>query len=207
MDDSPDHIILGCNELNRAIEWSFLQTGVRAAFGGVHPGLGTHNALLALGPRCYLELIAPDPGQSALRWFKSLPRHSEPRLIGWAARTNDIAALSKRLGGAGVAHEAPRAASRTRRDGGTLSWEFLPLSDDRQGLLPFFIQWGAKSIHPAEDSPAGCSLDRFEIVTPDQQELLHTLQLLGIKVAVAFGAAPGLRARIIGKNGPIELTS
>ena len=37
--------------------------GVAASVGGTHPGQGTHNALVDLGPGQYLELMAPDPDQ------------------------------------------------------------------------------------------------------------------------------------------------
>src|SRR5437879_9586587 len=85
-----DHILLGCSDLDRGIAFVEEHTGVRAAFGGVHPGRGTQNALLSLGTRRYLEIIAPDPHQniSDERPIK-LQKLTEPRLVGSAAHSGD----------------------------------------------------------------------------------------------------------------------
>src|SRR5207244_9033260 len=88
-----DHILLGSNDLDRGIAFVEQHTGVRAAFGGVHPGRGTQNALLSLaastaqGPGRYLEIIAPDPNQSGgtSPLLDKLKHLTEPRLVGWAA--------------------------------------------------------------------------------------------------------------------------
>ena len=66
--------------------------------------MGTHNSLLKLGERCYLELIAIDPEAAAParpRWF-DLDRPAmrallaqQPRLIHWVARTDDIEAARR----------------------------------------------------------------------------------------------------------------
>ena len=49
-----DHVLLGCNDLDRGIAFVEEHTRVRAAFGGVHPGRGTQNALLSLGERRWM---------------------------------------------------------------------------------------------------------------------------------------------------------
>src|ERR1700730_9140810 len=90
-----DHILLGCSDLDACMAYVEGRTGVRAAFGGVHPGRGTRNALLSLGERHYLELIAPDPQQNSVESFAArqwnlLKELKAPRLIGWAAHPGDL---------------------------------------------------------------------------------------------------------------------
>jgi hypothetical protein len=86
-----DHLIYAVPSLPAAMADVAERFGVRAQAGGRHIGLGTHNALLALGPRTYLEIIAPDPEQ---------PEPSMPRpfgvdgvtgggLAGWALGCDD----------------------------------------------------------------------------------------------------------------------
>lgn len=62
-----DHIILGCNDLDAGIRFVQERIGVRAAPGGVHPDRGTANALLSLGDRHYLEIMAPDRTQKTFK--------------------------------------------------------------------------------------------------------------------------------------------
>ncbi|MCI0524742.1 MAG: VOC family protein, partial [Acidobacteria bacterium] len=82
-----DHLILGAADLDQAIAWLEKTTGVKAAIGGVHPGRGTRNALVSLGGRQYLEILAPDPNQQVTALPYNLKSVSTPRLIAWAAVT------------------------------------------------------------------------------------------------------------------------
>src|SRR5262245_53875388 len=87
-----DHLIYGARDLRAAVDEFDARFGVRAQLGGKHGGLGTHNALLALGPRTYLELIAPDPGQAAPAQPRpfGLDDMAQPGLVGWAVACDDI---------------------------------------------------------------------------------------------------------------------
>jgi hypothetical protein len=202
-----DHIILGIHDLDRGIAWMDERTGVRAVFGGVHPGRGTRNALLSLGPRRYLEILAPDPQQSSQSWYKELGTLREPRLIGWAVHTESVAAVAKKALAAGIAIDEPTDGSRARPDGKTLRWKTFRLKDDRGGLLPFFIEWGQESAHPSADAPAGCTLARFLLQSPAPRELTKVCQRLGVDVAVERGGKSLLRARISSSKGHVELMS
>jgi hypothetical protein len=213
-----DHILLGCSDLVRGIDFVEKHIGVQAAFGGVHPGRGTRNALLSLGEKHYLEIIAPDPKQqtpdvapmvlrSAAHLLSRLESLTTPRLVSWAAHPGDLNQFATRLRNANLAFDGPNPGSRKRPDGQLLQWKTLNLKDDRDGLLPFFIEWGAGTIHPSVDAPAGCKIARFELATPDPETLEETTRLLGLDVEIVRGATAHLRATLAGPNGEISLSS
>jgi hypothetical protein len=202
-----DHLILGCSDLDRGIALVEENTGVRAAIGGVHPGRGTRNALLSLGQRRYLEIIAPDPAQSEIVHYPQLRSMFDPRLIGWAVHPPDIAAIAKQLRENKIAFTGPDDGSRKRPDGRVLTWKTVNLADDRHGLLPFFIEWTADTIHPSTDAPKGCTLDYFEVMSIDPDELASTVKRIGLDVAVEHSDKTRLRALITGPKGDLGLTT
>jgi hypothetical protein len=202
-----DHILLGCNDLDRGIVFVEERSGVRAAFGGVHPGRGTQNALLSLGERRYLEIIAPDPAQPEVADTYGLRRLTAPRLVHWAAHLGDLDSFAKKLREAGLPFKGPTPGSRKRSDGRVLSWKTLNLADDRDGLLPFFIGWSPDSLHPSADSPKGCSLVRFEAFAPDPENLSRITATLGLELPIAKADRPQLRATISGPKGQFSVAS
>jgi len=202
-----DHIILGIDDLDRGIAWVEERTGVRAIFGGVHPGRGTRNALLALGPGSYLEIIAPDPAQSSLAWFTQIRGLTEPKLLTWAVHTSDLTALADTVVAAGFPIDGPHDGARSRPDGKVLSWRLFHLRDDRAGLLPFFIEWSRDSVHPALDAPPGCRIKKFHLQSPDAEELARVCRTLAVEVGVEPGEKPRMLARIASPRGEVELTS
>lgn len=202
-----DHILIGIDDLARGIDWVEHQTGVRAELGGVHPGRGTRNALLALGADCYLEIIAPDPDQSLPAWFPQILSLKEPRLIAWAVHTSNLTALAQRAAEAGFPIDGAHDGARSRPDGKILSWRLFHLRDDRGGLLPFFIEWNRASVHPAQDAPLGCALEEFQLQSPQPDELTHSCRSLDVDVMVKAGKRSLIRAVIAGPKGRVELTS
>jgi len=202
-----DHIILGCNDLDLGMELVEQNTGVRPTIGGVHPGRGTRNALLSLGERRYLEIIAPDPAQQKIVHFPQIREMKEPRLIGWAVHPPDIAATAKLLRDNQIAFSGPDDGSRKRPDGLVLNWKTINLADDRHGILPFFIEWSADSVHPSKDAPKGCHLDCFTVMAVDPAELSKVFQQIGVEASVERSDRDRLRAHITGPKGELGLST
>jgi hypothetical protein len=201
-----DHILLGSSDLEQGMAFVEQHTGVRAAFGGVHPGRGTQNALLSLGERRYLEIIAPDPKQSGVEQYSVVTQLKEPRLIGWAAHRDDLEKFAGQLRKEGIEFEGPQAGSRQRPDGKVLHWKALRLKDDHGGLLPFFIEWSPESIHPSVDAPKGCTLTRFEATTPEAKDLRYAVSRLQLDLHVRTLDHPSLLASMSSPKGQFSLS-
>jgi Glyoxalase-like domain len=217
-DEAPsmlDHILLGCSDLDHGIAFVEKQTIIPPAFGGVHPGRGTCNAVLSLGeprgeelnPRRYLEIIAPDPDQHGVPDHYGLLKLTEPRLVGWAAHPGDLDQFAARLRNSNIAFDGPNPGSRKRPDGRLLQWKTLNLKDDLGGLLPFFIEWSADTSHPSVDAPRGCHLARFELLTPDPEKLGSAAAAMGLGVEIQKGKKAQLRATISCAGRQLVLTS
>jgi catechol 2,3-dioxygenase-like lactoylglutathione lyase family enzyme len=202
-----DHIILGVSDLDRGIDFVEQRSGVRGVIGGVHPGRGTRNALVSLGGRRYLEIMAPDPQQPAELETRGLRKLTEPRIVGWAVHPVDAQALARKLTEQGVAFTGPDSGSRKRPDGRVLNWKTLTLKDDFSGLLPFFIEWSADSLHPSEDSPKGCRLIRFIAHTPKPEELVPLTLKIGLDLPVNKDGVSQLRATIASAKGEFLIAS
>jgi len=204
-----DHLLLGTADLDRGIAWVERRTGVKAVIGGNHPGVGTQNALISLGGRQYLEIIAPDPAQTGYNFPIDVRTLTEPRLITWAAVTADISAVAKNACEAGHHIFGPRDGSRARPDGKVLKWKILGVLNTLglQGVepIPFFIEWSADSLHPSQDSPTGCELQSFEIEHPDPASVIDALKELGIEAKVKPARNVKLSATLKTPKGEVEL--
>ena len=96
-----DHLAVVARSLEEGCAWVEARLGAgRLRPGGRHPRYGTHNALMALGKGCYLEVIAPDPGAPAPgrpRWFALDHVAGPPRLANWILRVEGIEAAREAL--------------------------------------------------------------------------------------------------------------
>lgn len=175
-----DHFVVGIPELQKGIDEFFKAAGVKPVLGGKHPFFGTHNALVSLGYRLYLEILAPLPGLDTGIYAKL----NKLTPLSWAVSTDSIEDLKEKLKKQGFESTDIIPGFRTTPDGSKLEWSALMILKPAIKGVPFFIQWKGKSIHPSKNSPPGCKLKTFEILTPTARELKRLLAVLSIRLKV-----------------------
>ena len=202
-----DHLVYSAPDLQRGIAQVEGMLGVRATPGGQHPGRGTRNALIALGPATYLEIIGPDPEQpapQAPRVFR-IDELQAPQLVTWAAKANNLEQLAREAERHGITLGEVSAGSRQRPDGVRLAWRYTnPRTVLADGLMPFFIDWG-QTPHPAQGAAPGATLVALRVEHPEPERVQTLLARLGIALPVTEGIRPALIATIDGPRGRVEL--
>ena len=200
-----DHLVYAVADLNAGIDWFEQQTGIRPAMGGAHVGLGTHNALVSFG-ECYLEIIAPDPGQPD----PEMPRPfgiddlDDPGLVGFAVRPADdetIEDLVDRCFDAGYYPGPINDMSRQAPNGDLLAWVLTFTSSP---TLPFIIEWGDTPL-PSTTQPGGVELESFAVHHPLPFSVMGPLAALGLDIVVVAASRAALTATITGPGGSAEL--
>ncbi|MGB1251472.1 MAG: VOC family protein [Candidatus Promineifilaceae bacterium] len=209
-----DHLIYAAPELDAAIDEIEALLGIRPIFGGQHTGRGTHNALLSLGGRSYLEVIAPDPTQSEPPVPRSFGLNSPPkqgRLVTWASPSENLHAQVEQARAAGYDAGTIVDGGRLTSDGVQLNWRSAKRPEVSQGqplvgggLIPFLIEWG-NTPHPALSSPQGCELIRFSAEHPNPDSIATMFTALNVPISVTQGNQPQLIAIINTPNGQVEL--
>ena len=202
-----DHLLYVTPDVDRTVDDLEQVFGVRAVPGGRHAAWSTRNALLALGPRSYLEIFGPDEG--ALEPPQPRPFGLDDleaaRLATWVAARGDLDRFVHEAERHKVDLGAVEARSRQRPDGTTLSWRMTdPRKSRADGIVPFFIDWG-DAPHPAADAPGGVTLLGLRAEHPLAREVEGMLAKLDLALPVTTGEAPALIARLATPRGVIEL--
>jgi hypothetical protein len=203
-----DHLVVAAATLEQGEAYLEQRLGVRPQRGGKHALMGTHNSLIGLGAKRYIEVIAIDPEASpplGQRWFAlDTPalQSTLPRLIHWVARTHDIDTARRSLG---VDPGAVQAMTR-----GGFEWRITVPADGSLpagGVLPTLIQWSDHR-HPADALPdSRLRLLALAGAHPHAGVIRSALAALalGETIKVTYGAQPRMVAMLQTPRGPVTL--
>ncbi|MGI9607503.1 MAG: VOC family protein [Acidimicrobiales bacterium] len=211
MDDySPiDHLVIAGPNLAELRAWWIQSAGLPPTVGGSHTGRGTRNELVGIDSSTYIELIGPDPDQ---------PEPGVPRSFGiddltgrcfsrFALAVDDLERVATTLTDHGFAAGPIVDMERSRPDGVRLTWRLcVPPDEELAGVMPFFIQWGADTPHPATDLPPACSISGLDLSHPDGLAIAHAVEAAtGARLDVTVGEA-SLAATLHVAETDIDLT-
>jgi len=192
-----DHIIVGTSDLVAAVTEIERITGVRPVLGGTHPGHGTRNALMSIGPMTYLELLAPNPDAPiASKEIASLKALRRMTPIGWAVSSVHLPSVPNEPHSSNLSVTKPEPGSRLLPDGSVLHWSTFRYAEPASPNAPFFIQWNNISLHPSRTSPKGCRLLSLHIGDPRAADLRSALDPLKLPVEIERANAHAIRLRI-----------
>lgn len=204
----PDHLVVACADLEQGSAWAVEALGVEPQPGGQHATMGTHNRVLKLGPRVYLELLAIDPQATPPahpRWFAlddptvQARAARSPFLLTWVASTTDIVEAVTRVPALGE----PRAFTRN-----AYAWRLTVAEEGALpfgGVLPAAIEW--RGAHPCDAlEQRGCALIELRLSHPAATSVLPLFRELRIAGPVQLKPGPkSLVALLRTPRGEVEL--
>ena len=204
-----DHLVVAADTLEEGEDFLEARFGVRPRRGGKHVAMGTHNSLMRLGPREYIEVIAIDPDGAKPdrpRWF-DLDRpfmrallQQQPRLVHWAARVDDIDAA---VAACPVDLGTPQSMTRAG-----LHWRITIPGDGQRpgaGVAPALIQWGDEH-HPGDSLPdTGVRVAAIAAAHPEPDKMRAAMAALGLAetIKITYDAAPRLAAMLRSPRGTV----
>ena len=181
--------------------------GTRPVIGGRHPDFGTHNALLSLGPKTYLEIIAPDPDapEPDRGRLLGVSDKQQSRLATWVLRSEPIQKMVDVAAAAGLELGKIETGSRQAPDGTLLNWQLSdPYAMLFDGAVPFLIDWG-NTPHPASSAPQAGELVGLLIEHSEPAAVSNSLSILGADINVKDAKAFSMRATIRTGQGLVNL--
>ena len=161
-----DHILYAVSDLESGASRFEEDLGLESIRGGPHPGWGTANWIVPLGPD-YLELVGVvDRAAAEASPFGRMVLEAGDGLVAWSVATEDLDHVAQRLG-----LQIVRGA-RKRPDGVRLTWRAAGIPDAMRsaGALPFFIQWeGPGELHPGGDHTLPAGIQWVEVAAGEEQ--------------------------------------
>ena len=199
-----DHIVFCVADLDEAIDHIKSLLGIRPVFGGYHKNKGTKNALLNLGNKCYLELLAIDDTNTDFkgdRWM-GIDMLDGPKITRWSLKSNDLEKDSDILSQKSQNLSQIIEGSRETSSGKLLSWSMIaPYHSPEIEVLPFMTDWSKSDIHPADSLEEGCKLNKVYLFHPKPEEVMPFLSQLGVDIVVKEGDEMKIEIEIMSPNG------
>ncbi len=205
-----DHIVWGVPDTDAALETLHELTGVQPSVGRMptDESYPTRSASIGLGGGAFFEVYGPNPNyRGAPHAFHTLLTSlTEPRLLTWFARVNDLPAVSTALGRLGhtvapMMDQWARTTAPSFRNAQFSDYTFEP-------AVPRLIEWNDRmGMH--DNLVPGATLDRIALHSDqlDDVRALHEhLGLVDDPTIVLEAGSPGIAVHLHTPTGPVVIS-
>jgi len=203
-----DHIVYAVPHLDTAIDKVEKLLGIRPTIGGRHLSRGTKNALLNLGNRQYLELIAKDSTNTTFKgtaWM-SVDTIKQPTMVRWSILSNNLYKDQEILEVHGQRRGPSFRGSRKTPTGQTLAWDMiLPSLESKVDIVPFMTDWSSSDTHPTDALPSALELEALICYHPNPSYIQPIFDHLEIDLIIQESDDIAIKARIASPNGIVIL--
>jgi catechol 2,3-dioxygenase-like lactoylglutathione lyase family enzyme len=175
-DESFDHVVLGTSDVERSIEDFEQMTGVRPFVVVSHHGLGTKSARVSFDNASFLEILGPDPKQSATPFSTKLSQIEAGRMIPvhYAVRNSEATTRLKKEFLPDLGFTVDHVTMVAKDNFKPWLWDVVFLQNHSEGgILPYFIQW--RALHASERLPVVGTIDKVVVRAPSDSKLHKVL--------------------------------
>lgn len=210
-----DHVVIGVKDLRLAVRRFADVLGFDVAWGGVHSGFGTENALIGLADG-YLELLGVrDEDEARLSRLgrgavlvDAIARGGG--LLAYALRSKGLAEDVARLRSAGVSVTGPMDGERKTPEGDVLRWRVAYLGcEPWRSPFPFLIEWIGRAGRPIAAIPGAHAVgaERVASVSVETADPEAATGVFRDGLGLVAHASDGERARVEVPGAEIELVA
>ena len=190
------------------MDWFEEISGIRPAFGGYHTTQGTKNAVVNLGNKRYLEILAADDTNKAInppRWM-GIDFLEAAQFTRWSLKSTDLPTDSQILKKYDAKMGRIEGGQRKTTNGNILTWQMImPLVAPQVEVMPFMTDWQNSEVHPTDTMPNQCELLSMHFTHPTPNLLVPTLRELALELAIKKQENKSIKAKIRCPKGIIEI--
>jgi len=151
-----DHLVYCVHNLEEGINYFIDNYGIHPVIGGRHLNEGTKNAIINLGNKCYLEILAVDEENTKKaknRWM-GIDLLTSPKITRWAIKSTNLEEDKHALIRYNDQLGQVESGLRKRPNNTNLTWKLTkPLSHPEVEAVPFLVDWSGTDSYPTYGLP------------------------------------------------------
>jgi len=203
-----DHLVYCCLNLEDGINYFMENYGMQAVIGGRHLNEGTKNAIINLGDKCYLELLAIDKQNKAHtqnRWM-GIDLLTTPKITRWAINSSNLEEDKQALIKYNNQLGNIESGLRKKPDNSDLTWKLTkPLSYPEVEVVPFLLDWSGSISHPTDGLSIQGNLMKIELESATPEKVKGCLDELNIGISVKLNTESHIKVVIDGPKGIFKI--